>query len=209
MNGYAEIEEFRQYVQENLVKGIACDGAPHSKFLPHRKLEEHFTEDNHRRLKRLVHKCCPPDSQTAPGHIVEVIVNNKFMIVFATLLLISEGPLIILFIDKDNLSDSHLPFTGNAPKQFPPTSVHDGLTNVYEKFQRQQWIFLPAHIESRAKQLEPEHILPIIDTESLEVGGSAETSKIIVHPDYNRLRHAAVSSSSQFTIPKLTCLLGR
>ena len=189
-DAYPEIEAFRAWIDSNSIKGITAKGAPHDKFIPYNLLRRYFTEDNNAHLRKLVHKCCPREPQR---YIVDAILTHDFVRAFAILLLINEGPLIKQFITVDNLSDSRMPFTGETPTHFPQSSIRKAEADVFEHFRRKQWIFFPAHIEARTKHLEPEHILPITHKESLESGGSAETSKITVHPDYNRLRHASVS----------------
>ena len=192
-HAYDDVEAFRKWVESNSVQGIAAQGAPHNKFLPYPLLKQHFTKDNNAQLKKLVYKCCPDEPCS---DIVDVILANNFVCAFAILLLIYEGSLIIQFIRNDGLSDLGMPFRGEAPKYFPHSSLNQADANVFERFKLKQWIFFPAHVEPRTKHLETEHILPITDIQKLESGGSAETCKIVVHPDYNRLQNASVSPTS-------------
>ena len=178
------VQHYLRFVNDHLEISVALDKASLNRFLPFRTLQQYFTEDGNERLINLVSSLCPSPNYH-PEQIVEAIVRNEYMIAFATLLQIGEGHHINQITKYDKLNDASMPFTStHRPDGFPLSSQGD----MYERFKRQQWMFLAAKIESRSKNIESERILPFMKQSPLGFGGSGQTYLIEVHPEYNRLK---------------------
>ena len=77
-----------------------------------------------------------------------------------------------------------MPFTEKPAKHFP-ISPDD---RIWKDFWEEQWTFCPAEFKVTTElELEPQHILPIVEKVHVSSGGSAEIHHIWVHPDYNGL----------------------
>ncbi|KAL9086936.1 MAG: hypothetical protein Q9159_003897 [Coniocarpon cinnabarinum] len=177
-----EVQAFLQWVPTRLRRGVASTDAPFQDFLPYPDLEAYFTEDDNTRLRAIVGALCPPPKHF-PSQIATNIVKFKYLKGFATLLMIGEGRHIERFAVPEELCDARLPFKAR-PNAFPASNQGDS----FEKFKKHQWIFLPAFMEAaRQQEIEVERILPILSQSPLGTGGSAQVSRIELHPYYNHL----------------------
>ena len=176
-----ELQEYFRWIDGHRIDGEALPDAPHKKFVPYPDLEAYFTEEANTRLRALVNHLCPSPNHS-PSHITEQIVQNKYIIGFAILLMIGEGHHIVTCLKDDALSDTQLPFD-QRPSTFPYSSQSD----IFKNFRKQQWMFVPANLEAREKTIQAERILPITNQTEIGSGGSAKVFKAEIHPYYNRL----------------------
>ena len=176
-----EVEDFLAWIEKNKVEGVASSSASHNYFVPYSDLLQYFTTDDNAKLSRIVHELCPSPLHH-PQLIVDAVIRNQYMRVFATLLMIGEGSYVERFIQHETLSDLMMPFIVR-PLGFPESSRKD----IFELFQVQQWAFIPARIEARSKTVEAERVLPITQLAPLRSSTSAQINVIKIHPDYNDL----------------------
>ncbi|GME26801.1 hypothetical protein MMC30_005887 [Neofusicoccum parvum] len=110
-------------------------------------------------------------------------VQADYAKVFCILLRIAQGYFIEHFVKHDSLCDSKLPFEAKPPN-FPPSPDDE----LFAQFYAIQWMFCaPTFRYNKINQEWNNYILPIILKEDLARGGTATTSKIMLHGAYNRL----------------------
>ena len=182
------VQEFRHFVRDHLVKGIATSGAPHQKFLPFPDLSEYLTGDNSRNMHQLLAALYTLPDQDLRS-ISSAILDQECVILFAILLMISAGHLVAEFLPRDGsgLNDDHLPLQGPAPGAFQRLSSERFGQSLYRRFKNQQWIFLPMTIKLGSEKVEFERILPITRSEPIGSTSNSNTVLIQIHPAYNRL----------------------
>ncbi|KAL9066101.1 MAG: hypothetical protein Q9157_007251 [Trypethelium eluteriae] len=174
---------FHKWFDENLVCGSRADtiGSQEEppKFIPSDELKAYF--DN-QCLRKILKEVFAPGPQV----YVEVdAVEESYRKVFAILICIKKSNLITEFIKYPALTDSYLPFR-QRPDDFPHSANTE--TDCFEAFSRVQWMFCAPLLRYYINQhWEPNRILPIVHSEKIGHGGSAETYKIRLHHSHNRL----------------------
>ena len=191
--------------------GLACEGAPHARFIPYPALKDFFSQEN--RLLKVVREHCPQPKYD-PREIARIVGQDTdgYLIGFATLIKIGAGAHIYHFTQFDDLSDSRMPFRVK-PHEFPHSYVKSREAPLFDRFKLQQWVFCPDKMESRpVKQVAPERILPII-LKPIGSGHSAEIRRMEIHQHYNKLetagstvsfskRNASTKDDLKLTVPR-------
>ncbi|KAL9092793.1 MAG: hypothetical protein Q9165_004211 [Trypethelium subeluteriae] len=180
---------FHKWFDENLVCGSRADTIglqkEQPKFIPSDELRTYL--DKHC-LRKILKEVLAP----GPKSLVEIdAVEESYRKVFAILLHIKKGHLITEFIKHPALTDTNLPFR-KRPDEFPHAAGTE--PDYFETFSRVQWMFCaPILRYYNNRHWEPHRVLPIVESEKIGHGGSAETYKIRLHPSHNGLDGSARS----------------
>ncbi|KAH8707100.1 hypothetical protein GQ44DRAFT_691570 [Phaeosphaeriaceae sp. PMI808] len=167
LNSNDEIDHVLRHIEDIKVK--TYDGRL---FVPRRVLHNYLTPE---RIKKLL-------EITTSQSLKWEVVRTKYLAVFMILLTIDRGIYITHFIRHNHLADAFLPFQneGNWPSDF---------RMFFEKFEQAQGEFCAQVLSSDTlddKDLGEKIVVPIIACEVLKEGDS-KTSKVQIHPDYNRM----------------------
>ena len=181
-------QDFMRWISESQTLRTGCKGSDNSKpseYIPRVALEAYLTTARIRTLlvELFGNTNRAPDSDR---------VRTKHLRPFAILLSAGFGRMIHHFVNH-RYEDSHLPFS-SKPKNFPQSTTK----NLFNEFCEKQWQFYPMHLDyNMSDHPDDDHILPILDKEEIERGGSAILYKITVDEDYNNLipaRHSDAAS---------------
>ncbi|CZR56655.1 uncharacterized protein PAC_06544 [Phialocephala subalpina] len=178
--------------------GIAEDGT----FLPYDLISEHLEFHEHAVLNDLLNALY--QGQTVPIRPKEVVSN--YSKVFCILVSIDKANFLKRFMECEQLSDRHLPFS-ERPRQFPFVPQHipsDGSLpelDFFEAFCNAQWRFCPPDIEANCnRRLDQRVALPFTSKKLIGKGSSAEIHSIDIHPLYNHLPDYTGTSTSTFAL---------
>ncbi|KAL9095882.1 MAG: hypothetical protein Q9165_001879 [Trypethelium subeluteriae] len=179
------IEDFRRHTNpDRPKKNIWCPNSDFEKsedldfFVPENQLEEYFDRHLEEILSAL--------SEDIGIRFVEPrLIRDGYLKIFAILLRIKREAWIQYFLNFPSLNDSKLPFEVK-PHDFPVLTEDDRF--FWTSFNKCQWIFCAPEIKYKPRcKWNTQIILPIIFKEKIASGRSADTYKIRIHPDYNRL----------------------
>ncbi|CZR62093.1 uncharacterized protein PAC_11990 [Phialocephala subalpina] len=179
------IQAFLGWVQTNVSNSVLdpkSDRRP--AFMPLKKIEDYFKENNCIRLKRLLNALFSPDESPVDP---EVILQN-YIKAFCILVEIGKGRFISHFSHYESLADKKLPFEPqNGPPSYFPTNTDE--TSFFGAFCGEQWKFCAAVFSSPMANIHyhKDQLLPIIHKERLAEGGSAVLHMIRLHPSYDKL----------------------
>lgn len=179
------LQKFHTEVQNNLIEGQAA-GLQRTKFCSEPFLRRYFEEYNHYNLHQLLKATFKTKHAPLQDIRTKDILDKDhgYVLVFAILLSCRLGKWFKHFYQHRSLCDSFLPFTA-IPNAFPGgPKQHE----MFEKFRAEQWRFCAARLDSRRNAIwEPERTLPIADPVPLGRGGSANTFRITIHEQYNKM----------------------
>lgn len=177
------IQDFFEWVQKNRVLGL-IDPASTEKawYLPHHLLKTYFASSQYYHLKKLL-------SVVYQGEEIPVDpddVARRYSSVFCILLFIGKARYIQRFAQSDKLQDSNLPFI--HPEEFPSGADHEDNQEVFERFYQRQWMFCAPELNYRNERVFDENrVLPMVITDILKPGGSANLYKVVLDKNYNYL----------------------
>lgn len=182
-----DFQRFHLWVKETSELGITAPGAPHDRFVPVSALRDYFERDSRKNLWALLSRIFPTSNNASAPSADDILVTDGYMLGFATLVLIGAGQYIETFIQRDDLKDAKMPFTAARPRGWPNSPQRPDL---FQEFQKQQWVFCPASMDSKTKKVwEKERILPITSKEEIAVNSGADTFKITIHEDYCQVNY--------------------
>jgi serine/threonine protein kinase len=172
-------KEFHTYLESHEAQGINGLSADAScPFIPFHVLRDYFTLP---RIYDFLSTC-------GVKATLATTVQNAYLRVFATLILIRRTAHISYFIQEDHSSDDFLPFW---PLSHPPYFLSPERIDFFESFYHTQWQFCALEFESgklmRDLDLANHQILPITKKELLKEGATGATYKITLHDDCNLL----------------------
>jgi hypothetical protein len=187
----APVQRFLSYFRENCEKGHCSVSGEPAFYLPESKLKEYFA-DKHT-LQAILKAILPHEKDL---HNVRQQIRRHYTKCFAILLYIGHPRLIVPFVEAPYLADSRLPFDA-CPPTFP---FHANRDQLFQRFYEYQWAFCAPILHYRTFTLRSELILPFTILGRIEggEGGTSETFKIEVHPEYDKL-----SSSDRVRAPIL------
>lgn len=150
-------------------------------FIPMSDLQTEFTkpEKIEELLKALIKNTF---QHTQYAHKIRHLYLRPFMILICA----GHGNMILHFMKHQSLQDDRLPFRGGPPDGFP---ISSGSDLIWQKFNEHQWKFCAMDMRYNMDlELSKDDLLPIVSKEILAGGASATTSKVQIHPDYDKLR---------------------
>ena len=179
------LQNFHSLINRSLFEGKAAN-PDFCKFCPEGVLRHYFEEFHHQNLRRLLKAVLY--TQNAPHRELptkDILgKEHSYVLIFAILLRIGQGRLIRHFSQHTSLCDTYLPFTA-MPSAFPGALRQQ---EIFKDFRAMQWQFCPARMDSRQIAIwEEERILPIHTMEPIGKGGSADTFRIQIHDQYNKM----------------------
>ncbi|RDW75414.1 hypothetical protein BP6252_06556 [Coleophoma cylindrospora] len=148
-------------------------------FIPFSTLSIRFEENKYELLKSLI------GAEGGHESIVREITFERLKI-FCILLALNGLDQLHHFLGYDDLKDNNLPFKlASRPPHFP---IVNARPSFFEDFCSKQWQFCaPSFDYSSDKTFEDSEILPIISSELVQIGRSANIYKIKLEKSHNNL----------------------
>ena len=186
----AHVQEFIEWVRDVSEKYQMRGG---QSFIPFSELRSYLGTY---RVEKLLDEVLLTD-MLSTAHMVPTI-RSSYLRVFAILLNINKGHLIKELICEPGLSDLSLPIQGQHEKS-KYLAGKDSL--FWNSFARKQWLFCAQPLDDTPNlEILPDYILPIIESDYLYRGGSAEVYRIRIHEGYNMLKVSFPSPGSLSSI---------
>jgi hypothetical protein len=180
----AAAQDFRDFFDRNCVTGTTGQfpgtGLDTAKYLPDDVQAEYFTRE---RILQTSKELFPHHSGPSLFSPSNVLVHYRQ--VFAILLYIERGNVIVDFVGRQGLADRYLPFLAR-----PPALASQSFDACFEAFEAAQWKFCAPVIDYQRRIFWPANqILPLVRCgEPLGKGNSGTVWRIEIHPAHDKLR---------------------
>lgn len=186
------VQVLLSHIDQGWTTSCAGPDALSSTFVSQAAIKDYFRSSP--QIPQLVEAACGTDSTPNARWITE-----NCPIGFCILLSLGKGGYVRHFVEHVGLWDVNLPFSAR-PEDFPQVPNEP---EFFDTFRLEQWRFFPVEIpRSPAVKFQKDRPLPIVESEVLKYGDTANLYRVKIHREYDN----AITNDEVGLGPSTNCL---